>query len=402
MFFWITVKVALRSLLANKLRSFLAMLGIIFGVGAVIAMLAIAEGAKKQVLERVSAMGSNLLIIRPGQGRMGGVSSGDFKKLTLTDAKILLTEIQSIDAVAPVVSGNVQVKYFNRNTRTSLLGTTETYFPLRNISIDKGRGFAGNETESLARMALLGPVTATNLFGETNPVEEIIKIKGINFRVIGVLKAKGDQGYFNPDDQIIIPYKTAMKQVLGVDSLREIDIQVSDQTKLEKVIEQATQILRKKHKLTDKQPDDFNIRNQAEILETASGVSQTFSILLGGIASISLLVGGIGIMNIMLVTVTERTREIGIRKAIGAKEKDILRQFLFESLVMSFLGGLFGMIVGVSAAVAIGKFTDFQTIINFQGVLIAMGFAMGVGIFFGYYPAKRAARLDPIEALRYE
>jgi putative ABC transport system permease protein len=402
MYIWVVVKVALRSLIANKLRSILAMLGIIIGVGAVISMLSIGTGAQKQVLDRVSAMGTNLLVVRPGAARQGGVNTGDRQNLKIEDARALLTASPQIDAIAPVVSGNFQAKYMNMNSRTSLTGTTITYFAIRNMAVEKGRMFSMNESESLTRVAIIGPTTAENLFGQNDPLEEQIKINGINFTVIGILKSKGDQGFANPDDQIIIPYKTAMKQLIGADSLREIDIHVIEGGDLTKVQESATAVLRKQHKLLADDPDDFNVRNQAEILETANSITQTFTILLGGIASISLLVGGIGIMNIMLVTVTERTREIGIRKAIGAKEKDILRQFLIEAIVMTSLGGLIGMAGGISIASIISIFTPFKAVVQPSSVIISMVFSIGVGIFFGYYPAKRAAKMDPIEALRYE
>lgn len=402
MYFWIVIRVAIKSLIANKLRSILAMLGIIIGVSAVISMLSIGTGAQKQVLSRISAMGTNLLIVRPGQARTGGVSSGDRQNLKIGDARALLNASPLIDAVAPVVSGNFQAKYLNKNARTSVLGTSITYFALRNMQIDKGRMFEVSESESSKRVAILGPTTVENLFGENDPLDEMIKVNGINFKVIGILKSKGDQGFANPDDQIVIPYKTAMKQILGVENIREIDIHVVEGGDLTAVQQSCTVILRKAHKIQENEPDDFNIRNQAEILQTASSITETFTILLGGIASISLIVGGIGIMNIMLVTVTERTREIGIRKAIGAKERDILRQFLIEAIVMTTLGGLIGLSVGVSIAGIISHFTQFKAIVELQSVIISMAFSIAVGIFFGYYPAKRAAKLDPIEALRYE
>lgn len=401
MYIWVVVKVALRSLQANKLRSFLAMLGIIIGVTSVISMLAIGAGAQKKVMDQVSAMGTNLLIVRPGQGNFRGVSGGDRQTLKVEDAMALLQGVPMIDSVAPVVSTNAQVKYLSSNSRTNVTGTTITYFGLRNMEVEKGRMFTVSESEKLSKVAIIGPTTAENLFAKANPLEETIKLNGINFKVVGVLKAKGDQGFFNPDDQIVIPYKTAMKQLMGVDYLREIDLHVKDGENIEQAISLSSEILRKQHRLSQ-QEDDFNIRNQAEIMETASSISKTFTLLLGGIASISLLVGGIGIMNIMLVTVTERIREIGIRKAIGAKEKDILRQFLIESVVMSVLGGAIGVSLGVGIAGAIRKFTEFMAIVSVQSIVISLSFSIGIGVFFGYYPARRAAKLDPIEALRYE
>jgi len=406
MLFWTIVKVALKSLLAHKLRSILAMLGIIIGVGAVIAMLAIGAGARRQVVTRISAMGTNLLVVRPAQRGSMGVMTGIQQNLTVGDAQALITSTtegaDAIAAVAPVVRGNVQVKYRNKNTRTAVIGTTTTYFPVRQFEIEHGRLPTEEEVERMARVAVLGPATARDLFGESDPIGEIIKVKGINFRVVGILKSKGDQGWFNPDDQVLVPYTTAMKQLFGLDYLQEIDIQARDATVVNAALEAARAILRKRHRLQLGAPDDFDIRNQAEMLETAASVTRTFTVLLGSIAGISLVVGGIGIMNIMLVTVTERTREIGVRKAIGAKDRDILVQFLIESVLMAGVGGLIGVGLGVGAAKAIGALTQFATVVQMHSILLALTFAGAVGVFFGLYPARRAAILDPIEALRYE
>lgn len=402
MLFWTVLRVALKSLLANKLRTILSMLGIIIGVGAVISMLALGTGAQRQVLASVQSMGTNLLVVRPGQAGQRGVALGAQDNLTLNDAEQLLQKIPDVSELAPVVSGNVQLKYFNRNARTNMTGTAITYFPIRNFQVDKGRMFTEAEVNQMARVAVLGPVTVQNLFGAEDPLGKTVKIKGINFKVVGVLKAKGDQGWFSPDDQAIMPYTTAMKQVLGLEYLREIDLQILPDADVNQVQAQAAAILRRTHRLQSDVEDDFNIRNQAEVLETASSFTRIFTILLGSIASISLLVGGIGIMNIMLVTVTERTREIGVRKAIGARSRDILLQFLLESLFLSCLGGLLGIITGVGVALFIDAVSEFTTVIEMPSIVLAFSFAVGVGVFFGFYPASRAARLDPIEALRYE
>lgn len=403
MLMWAVVKVAFESLLLNKLRSLLAMLGIIIGVGAVISMLALGAGARGQVMQQFSAMGTNLLVIRPGQRGSGGVMSGTQQTLTLGDAQALLREVEGVRQVAPVVGGSAQVKYFSKNARASVLGTSVTYFPLRNFVVEKGRAFTEGESDRMARAAVLGPVTAENLFGPGgDAVGEIIKLNGVNFRVVGVLKSKGDQGWANPDDQVVVPFTTAMKQLFGVDYLREIDLQTADGVDLTQTQKSVTSILRRRHRLQPDADDDFNIRNQAELLQSATEASRTFTILLGGIASISLLVGGIGIMNIMLVTVTERTREIGIRKAIGAKRRDILGQFLIEASLMTALGGLIGVLVGVAAAEVVKSTTSYTTTVELSSVLLALGFSGSVGIFFGWYPAHRAAMLQPIEALRYE
>ena len=405
MLFWNIIKVALKSLLANKLRSFLAMLGIIIGVGAVIAMLALGAGAQKQILDRMTAMGTNLLIIRPGNRGTGGVMSGTQQNLTLEDAQAVASDLAGVGGVAPVVGGNAQVKYMNRNNRVAITGTAPTYFAIRSFTIERGRPFTDSEAERLARVTVIGPTTAENLFETDEPLGKAIKVNGVNFTVIGVLKSKGDQGWFNPDDQVLIPYSTAMKQVFGVDYLREIDIQAADDADITQLQKDTTTLLRRRHRLQTDAPDDFNIRNQAEMLETVSAMSDTFSILLGGIASISLLVGGIGIMNIMLVTVTERTREIGVRKAIGAKDRDILGQFLIEAILMSGIGGVIGVGAGIGAArllPLIPRFSSFTTVVTPFSVIISISFAAAVGIFFGFYPAYRAAILNPIDALRYE
>jgi putative ABC transport system permease protein len=400
--FWMILKVALKSLMANKLRSILAMLGIIIGVGAVIAMLAIGAGTQQSVMSRISAMGTNLLVVRPSQRGTGGVMSGTQQNMTLDDATALLTQVKGIRAVAPVVSGSGQLKYFGKNARATVMGTSITYMPIRAFEIERGEMFTEQDVERSARVAAIGPVTAENLFGASDPVGQTMKVNGINFRVVGLIKSKGDQGYFNPDDQLIVPYTTAMKQLFGVDYLREIDVQAEEDADLTKLQADMLAVLRKRHRLQPGTPDDVNIRNQADLLETANEVSKKFTVLLGAIAGISLLVGGIGIMNIMLVTVTERTREIGIRKAIGAKDRDILNQFLIEALVMSALGGLIGIGTGVGSAEILGRFTDFATIVKPYSIALAFGFSALVGIFFGYYPATRAAKLDPIECLRYE
>ncbi|MBC7472707.1 MAG: ABC transporter permease [Candidatus Sericytochromatia bacterium] len=401
MFVWTIVKVALKSLVANKLRSFLAMLGIIIGVGSVISLLAIGTGAQKQVIDQVSSMGKNLLMVRPGFRGSGGVRSGSQQNLKLNDAQAILNKLSDIDLVSPVVNGNYQLKYFNKNTNSSLSGVASTYFPIRNLEVDKGRFFTENETDNMKRVVILGSQVSIDLFADNSPLNEDIKINGVNFNVIGVIKQKGSQGG-SPDDQIFVPYKIAMKQLIGTDNLREIDVQAKDKADLTALQDSMTQLLRKRHRIQDSETDDFTIRNMAEVLQEAESFTKIFTILLGGIASISLLVGGIGIMNIMLVTVTERTREIGIRKAIGAKNKDILRQFLIEAIVMTTSGGLIGLLFGVSIANLVGKFTPFPPVVTISSIIISISFSMTVGLFFGYYPARRAAKLDPIEALRYE
>ncbi|MFN8672774.1 MAG: ABC transporter permease [Candidatus Sericytochromatia bacterium] len=396
MLFFTVIKIAFRSLVANKLRSFLAMLGIIIGVSAVIAMLSVGQGAKEQVLGKVSSIGTNLLTVRPSFRGMGGVNTGTSQNLKLKDA-MDIAQLKGVDSVAPVVNGSYQVKYYNKNNRTSITGASATYFDIRNYEIAKGRFFTEDEGERNEKIAVIGNDTAENLFGENEPIGESIKINNINFQVIGVLKKKGDS-----DDIVITPYKTVMKQLAGIDYLREINIKVKDAKDISSVQEKITPLLRKNHRLDEEQEDDFMVRSQAEILETLSTITTTLTLLLGSIAGISLLVGGIGIMNIMLVTVTERTKEIGIRKAIGAKQRDILTQFLIESVFMSFTGGAIGVLFGVGIAMLITKYSPLKAVITTESIVLSTTFSVGVGVFFGFYPARRASKLDPIDALRYE
>ena len=402
MLFWTTIKMALKSLYSNKMRSILAMLGIIIGVSAVISMLALGSGAKASVMKRISAMGKNLLVIRPGQGRHRGVSTGTQQNLTLEDATAIIKKVKDVKMMTPVVRVNAQVKFENKNARSAITGAAITYFMINNFEIDKGRKMVEREAERLGRVAVLGSAITETLFEKKNPVGEKIKIKGINFKVIGVLKSKGDQGHSNPDEQIVIPYTTAMKILFGQSRLKEIDIYVREGADLTKVEEEITTLIRKRHKIKADAENDFRIRNQAEILATATQITGTFTILLGGIAGISLLVGGIGIMNIMLVTVTERTREIGIRKSIGAKNINILLQFLIESILMSSVGGGIGILIGFGGAELITKYSPFQAVVTSFSVILSFSFSFSVGIFFGFYPAYKAAKLNPIDALRYE
>jgi putative ABC transport system permease protein len=404
MMFWVIVQIALRSLISNKLRSALAMLGIIIGVWSVIAALALAAGAQKMVNDQMSSLGTNVIMVTPGQRGTSGVISGTQKNLKIGDAEAMLN-IPEAARVAPIVRGNVQAKHGNKNTRPSLLGTTPTYFAVREFKVQRGRILSDADCDSSARVAVIGPTTAKNLFGDDflNCIGQSIEVNGVHYAVIGILKAKGDQGWFNPDDQIIIPYTTAMAQVLGVDYLGEVDLSARDPLQLSTVQTRVTLLLRKRHRLADDADNDFNVRNQADVLSSASTINTILSLLLGGIAGISLLVGGIGVMNVMLVTVAERTREIGVRKAIGAKRRDILRQFLIESVVMSGTGGLIGVTMGVLTAKIVSAVQSNITLLaKPSAAILALTFSAAVGIFFGYYPALRAARLDPIEALRYE
>jgi putative ABC transport system permease protein len=380
----------------------LAMLGIIIGVAAVIAMLAIGTGAKQQVLDRLSAMGTNLLFVRPSPRGTAGVISGTQLNLTEDDARAILEKVDHVHALSPAVGRNFQVKYLDQNTLTQVQGTTPTYLAIRDFQIDSGKMFTDFDVDRWNRVAVLGSVTASNLFGFSDPVGQTIKINGINFTVVGVLQSKGDQGWSNPDDQVIVPYTVDMHILMGVDYLREIDVQCDQGSDLDAVQSDIYSLMRQRHRIQIGMPDDIMIMNQGEFIAAFSATATTFTVLLATVGGISLLVGGIGIMNIMLVTVTERTREIGIRKAIGAREFDILSQFLIEAMLMSGVGGLTGMGLGIGAAWLVGQYSPFPTIVRFYSIVMALVFSAAVGIFFGFYPATRAAKLDPIEALRYE
>jgi len=403
MLFATIIKVALKSLLANKTRSFLAVLGIIIGVTAVISMLAVGAGAQQQIINRVNSMGSNMLSVRPNWRPAAGARGGAMERLTLDDLATIL-DVSGVSMVAPLVYGNAQLKYYNKNTPTTILGTALTYATIANMEMAHGRFFSEGETERMAQVAVLGPVTAEALFGKNiNPVNEMIKINGGDYRVVGVFKPKGSMGRWNPDDRAILPYTTAMSKLLGIKDLHEINIKAERLEELTKVEERVLAVLYRRYRIPDDdETEHYRVQNQSELIETASSVSRTFAILLGTVAGISLLVGGIGIMNIMLVTVTERTREIGIRKAIGAKRSDILMQFLLEALIMSGMGGVLGVLIGIGSAYAIGRLTNYVTLTQISSVMLSLSVSMAVGIFFGYYPAHRAARLAPIDALRYE
>jgi putative ABC transport system permease protein len=400
--FWISVSIALRALAGNLLRSSLTMLGVIIGVGAVIAMLALGEGAKLQITEQIRSFGTNLLVVRPGLRGVGGIRDQARQNLTLEDAEAIRTQIPDVEFVAPEVAGGRQVKYLNANTATNILGTTPSYFGIRNFVLAAGRSFTDLDIQGRRKVCVLGAKVVEELFGGLNPIGKYIKISGINFYVLGYTQSKGDQGWYNPDNQVFIPISTAMKRLFGVDYLRAINIQVASIERMENTQRLLEGLLRKRHRLRPDAPADFYIRSQGEYLESMQSVSRTFTYLLGGVASVSLLVGGIGIMNIMLVTVSERTREIGIRKALGGKRWDILQQFLIESVVLSVAGGLLGMLLGIGAAYTIEHSGAFHTVVTPTAVALAFGFSVGVGVFFGWYPARKAARLDPVDALRHE
>ena len=399
------IHVSLRALGRNKMRSFLTALGIIIGVGAVIAMVSIGQGAKSAVEDRFNAMGTNLLFVRPGSrsylGRHSG--AGTYKTLTADDAKAIENNADAVRYVSPNVSTRAQTVYGNKNWNTSIQGTSAKYPEIRNWELEEGTFFDENMVKIGAKVCVLGRDVKENLFEGEYPVGKIIRIKKIPFKVIGVLKSKGESGgWFNRDDMIVIPYTTAQKRLLGIDYVHSIDVSAVSMARSNEAMEQITEILRTRHKIAPGAEDDFYVRDMSEIAEGAAASIQILTNLLGGIALVSLLVGGIGIMNIMLVSVTERIREIGIRMSVGAREKDILFQFLTEAVVLSILGGVLGIGLGLLASKLLSNFGGWRTLISPGSIALAFVFSGSVGVFFGFYPARKASKLDPIEALRYE
>jgi len=400
-----TIRVALRALFRNKMRSLLTALGIIIGVGAVIATVSIGQGAKREVEKRFEAMGTNLLFVRPGsrsyRGRHGG--GGSYTNLMPKDAKAILEKCDAVQYISPSVSGRAQVVYRNKNWNTSIYGVGEMYPEIRKWEIEEGIFFDENMVRSGQKVAVLGSEVNENLFEGADPIGQIIRIKKIPFRVIGVLKSKGESGgWFNRDDMITIPYTTAQRRLLGIIHIQSIDVSAVSMTRTVEAVEQIEEVLRIQHKIAPGAEDDFNVRNMSEIAEGAAESRDVLIFLLGGIACVSLLVGGIGIMNIMLVSVTERIREIGIRMSVGAREKDILFQFLLEAIVLSVLGGIFGIILGVGASELISLIAGWETLVSNVSIVVAFFFSGFVGVVFGFFPAFKASKLDPIEALRYE
>ena len=401
-----TIRVALGALRANKLRSLLTMLGIVIGVAAVIAVVALGRGAQKAVNDRISALGTTLLTVNPGQAQTGGVrTGGGGARLLIEDADKLKELGQVLLAVQPEMSSNLQVQYANKNTNTSVVGATPNYPQVRNYEVAFGRFFTTAEDATRQRVAIVGPTVVDNL-GLQSPeaiLNEPIRIRGIQFTVVGVFKSKGQATAFNnPDDQVIIPINTARFRVMGTNRLRSISVLAPNETQIPETMAEIQKILRRQHRLRQGKDDDFQIRNQADFLNTLGETTQVFSMLLAGIAAVSLLVGGIGIMNIMLVSVTERTREIGIRKALGATKLNILFQFLIEAVVLCLLGGAMGVGVGAGGAILFTKFLGWNTEVGMSSIFLAFGFSALVGVVFGVYPARRASGLDPITALRYE
>lgn len=397
---------ALTSLYANKMRSLLTMLGIIIGVGAVIALVSVGMGVRSNVTSSIASLGSNMLIISPGASNKGGVrgAAGSRQTLKYDDAKAIKSKVKDIDYVSPTVQTSYQIVYGNQNWNTTVEGVTPEFMSIRSLSVSNGSFISTNDLEKRNRVAVIGTTVAENLFDEKNPVGQNIRINNQPYKVIGLLTSKGQSSMGqDQDDMIYVPLTTAMERMLGITYVQSINVQVSDSTKMDQVEENIETLLRQRHHLTaGNKEDDFTVRNLTSLMETVSQSTSMLTLLLGAIAGISLLVGGIGIMNIMMVSVTERTREIGIRKALGATFMNIMTQFLIESMVIGVIGGLIGILVGIGASQLISKFGNFTTVITATPIIVSFAFSVGIGLFFGIYPARKAAKLDPIEALRYE
>jgi len=409
---WESFRVALDGLISNRLRSALTMLGVIFGVGAVVGAVSMTQGAKVATLQQFERFGTNVLTVRPGEMTRGGVhwGMGSEETLTYSDAKAIAKDCPSVTAVAPEVNIRAQVKAGNANTNTRLVGTTDTFPQVRSFALAEGTFFTDRDVETRRKVAVLGPAVAENLFGAgRSAVGQRVKINGVTFSAIGQFVTKGDTGFFNQDDQIVVPISTAMYRLGGSgsspgsprDSVRSISVQFGDMSKADRAQAEVEALLRQRHHIGPASSNDFNIMSAADLIEGALEANRIMTLLFGSIAAVSLLVGGIGIMNIMLVSVTERTREIGLRKAVGATPRDILVQFLIESTTLSLLGGAVGVALGIALAYILGA-VGLNTAVSLPWVIIAFSFAALVGIFFGLLPSRKASLLDPIEALRYE
>jgi putative ABC transport system permease protein len=395
------------ALSSNKARTGLTVLGIVIGISSVIAMISIGQGAQGSIQSRIESIGSNLLLVSPGAQRGIGfqvsAGRGTAKTLKQSDADAVASSITFIKAVAPEQSGRYQITAKGKNTNTSVIGTVAAYLEVRNLEIDQGSFISDQNLKSLSKIAILGPTARDDLFGvDADAIGQIIRIKGIEFKVVGITKAKGGSGFGNQDDTIYIPLTSAQRFLAGDDYVTTISVAAIDTQSMTQVQQDITNLILQLHKISDPALADFNVLNQSDIVASASSITQTLTILLGAVAGISLIVGGIGIMNMMLTTVTERTKEIGLRKAIGAKEKDISLQFLSEAVALTFVGGMLGIILGWLISFGFNYFGIIQTSVSLFSILLAFGVSAVIGVVFGYYPAKRASKLNPIEALRYE
>jgi len=399
-----TVAVALQAIRANMLRSVLTMLGIIIGVGAVITMVALGSGAQKAVQDRIAALGANVFTVFAGQARQGGIRITDRTILSTDDYDALRRDARLLKAVVPEMQQSLQVKYGNQNSNLNVVGTTSEYTDVRNYTVPYGRMFTAGEDEARRRYVVLGASVPRMLGGTpAGMINQTLMIRGIPFEVIGILGEKGSAGGFgNPDEQILIPLQTARYRIFGSNRIRSFSIEVADSVPVEQGMVDLERVLRREHKIRPGAENDFTIRNQQDILATQEQATQVFTGLLASIAAVSLIVGGIGIMNIMLVSVTERTREIGLRKALGATRMNIMMQFLIEALTLCLLGGLIGVLLGIGTAVLLSTVMHWNSLISPVAVGVAFAFSAAVGLFFGIYPARRAATMDPIVALRYE
>ena len=400
-------KIALRAIAANKLRSFLTMLGIIIGVASVIAMLAIGQGSKQSIQANIAEMGSNMIMIRPGQDKGPGGARGDaseMQSLKLKDYETLCEQAKYLAAISPSVSASGQFIYGNNNTPSTVYGISPDYMEIRRLKVEDGEMFSDDDIKTSAKVCLIGKTVADNLFPDgQDPVGRVIRYKSIPLRVIGVIKAKGYNSFgMDQDDMVLAPYTTVMKRILSITYLQGINASALTEDMTDQAIDDISELLRQNHKIKEGDEDDFTIRSQQEMMQMMNSTSDTMTILLLVVACISLVVGGIGIMNIMYVSVTERTREIGLRMSVGARGIDILNQFLIESVLLSVTGGLIGVLVGVGVALGINVFAHWPIQIQPWSVLLSFAVCSATGIFFGWYPAKKAASLDPIEALRYE